>query len=124
MRTSKVRITTPSGRLVAGGVRASVEGLDYHSILAADRGEARPTPGRIPWEETVRVDKPSNHAVTGAIVSGVILGLAYWAIAADDSGNDPGAGTIVLGIVPVLGIGIGALIPAWHPIYRKHAPAD
>jgi len=127
LRPSRVRITTPSGRFVAEGARASMQGLAYRNILATVGGETRPTPGCIPWEETVRVDKPSNHALGAALITGLILGAATGAAtyAAGQRGEEGGPGSMI--IVPfavLLAGGVGALSSAWHPIYRRdHARA-
>ncbi len=128
LQTSRVRITTPSGWLVAEGARVSVEGLAYHNILATAGGGARPIPGCIPWEETVRVDRPSNHALGAVLVSGLVMGIfAGLATRSEmEQGNDFAGLMPLLVAVPVVGLatGVGALTPAWHPIYRKpHAPA-
>jgi hypothetical protein len=124
MRARRVRITTPSGWLVAKGVRVSVEGLVCHDVLTTTGGEPLPLPRRIPWEDVLRVDVPSNHALGAALVSGlVVAGIAYAGLyAAGQQGNDIGGGGAVLYAIPVVtlvGAGVGALIPAWHPIHRK-----
>ncbi len=127
IRTSRVRITTPSGWLVAEGVRVSAEGLAYRNILET-AGETRPIPGRIPWEETVRVDRPSNHALGAALVTGLVVGGLVGAAtySAGQRGEEGGpGGMFAVPLVALLAGGVGALIPAWHPIYRKHrTPAD
>jgi hypothetical protein len=127
VRTTRVRITTPSGWLVAEGARVSVEGLAYHNILATAGGKARPIPGCIPWEETVRVDRPSNHALGAALITGLVVGAVagagtYYAGQRGEEGG-PG-GMIAVPVAVLLAAGVGALTPAWHPIYRRrHVPA-
>jgi hypothetical protein len=130
MRARRVRITTPSGSLVAGGVRASVEGLAYRNILSSTGGGASPIPSPIRWEDAVRIDVPSNHALAGMLVTGVVVGgIAGWGVySAGQQGNDIGGGGIALLGVPViavLGAVVGAHMPSWHAVYRKRlTPAD
>ena len=122
MRTTRVRIKTPSGWLVAEGARVSVEGVAYRNILATAAGEARPIPGCIPWEETVQVDKPSNHALGAALVTGLVLGAVAGAAtySAGQRGEEGGPGVMfAVPIVALLAGGVGALISTWHPIYRR-----
>lgn len=122
MRTTRVRITTPSGWLEAGGTRVSVEGLAYRNILATSGGVARPSPGCIPWGEAVRVDRPSNHALGAALVTGLVVGglagAATYAAAQRGEEGGPGPMIVVPGAV-LLAAGVGAVSRTWHPIYRK-----
>jgi hypothetical protein len=123
-RTRRVRITTPSGWLVAEGVRVSIEGLTYRNVLLTTGGATLPASHRIPWEEVRRVDVPGNHALGAMLVTGAVTGgLAYGALyAAGQQGDDIGGGGAVLYAIPVLTLlaaGVGALIPSWHPIYRR-----
>ena len=128
MRTTRVRITTPSGRLIVEGARVSVEGLAYRNILATFGGEARPVPGCILWEETVRVDRPSNHALGAALVTGLVLGAVAGAAtySAGQRGEEGGpGGMFAVPLVALMAGGVGALISTWHPIYRgDRAPAS
>jgi hypothetical protein len=130
LRARRVRITTPSGGVVAEGVRVSVEGLAYRNLLGTTGVDTLPIPGRIPWDAVVRVDVPSNHALAAGLGTGVILaGIAGAGVySAGQQGTDIGGGGILLLAVPVvaaLAAGVGALMPSWHPIYRnRHAPAD
>ncbi len=129
MRARRVRITTPSVSLVAEGVRVSVEGLAYGKVLSTTGGEALPVPSHIPWEEVIRVDLPSNHALAGGLITGLVVGgLAGWGVySVGQQGNDIGGGGIALLGVPVialLGVVVGAHMHSWHPVYRMtHAPA-
>lgn len=129
MRARRVRITTPSVSLVAEGVRVSVEGLAYGKVLSTTGGEALPVPSHIPWEEVIRVDLPSNHALAGGLITGLVVGgLAGWGVySVGQQGNDIGGGGIALLGVPVialLGAVVGAHMHSWHPVYRMtHAPA-
>jgi hypothetical protein len=99
-------------------------------ILPATGGDTSPVSRRVPWEEVRRIDVPSNHALGAMLVTGVVTGgLAYGAVyAAGQQGNDIGGGGAVLYAIPVLTLlaaGVGALIPSWHPIYRRpHAPGS
>lgn len=125
MRTSRVRITMLSGVVVVAGARVSAEGLAYREILQSTSGGTAPIPARIPWDAIVRVDKPGNHAfgaaVGTAVVAGVIAGAGTYA--AGQRGEEGGPGSMI--VVPpaiLLAAGVGALMPAWHPIYRsRHA---
>ena len=122
MRTSRVRVTTLSDTIVAEGARADAEGLSYRSIRGSTGIGTPPGPGRIPWDAVVRVDKPSNHALPAALVTGLVVGVIAGAAtyAAGERGEEGGPGVMFL--VPlstVLAAGVGALIPAWHPIYRS-----
>ena len=74
LRTTIVRITRPSGWLLAERARASVDGLAYLQVLATSRGRAWPAPGCIPWSETARVERPGNHALDSALVAGPTVG--------------------------------------------------
>ena len=121
MRTSRVRITMLSGAVVAEGVRVSADGLAYRDILQPTGGGTPPIPARIPWDAVVRVDVPGNHwfraALGTALVVGITAGVAHYA--AGKRGEEGGPGGII--VVPpaiLLAAGVGALIPAWHPIYR------
>ena len=121
-RTSRVRITTPSNRFVAEGARASVEGITFRSIHGASAGEAPPIPAPIPWEQTLRVDVPSNHALGAALYTGlavaVIAGAGTYAAGQRGEEGGPG-GMIAVPVAVVLAAGVGALIPAWNAVYRK-----
>jgi hypothetical protein len=122
MRARRVRITTPSGWLVAEGVRVSVEGLAYRRVLSAPGGDTLPIPSRIPWEEAMRVDVPSNHALGAALVTGLIVGVGGLAAtySAGQRGEEGGPGAMVaVPVAVLLAAGLGALIPAWHPVFRK-----
>jgi hypothetical protein len=127
LRTRRVRITTPSGWLVAGSVRVSAGGLEYRNVLATPGGEAPSIAGRVPWEEVIRVDVPSNHALGAALVTGLVVGgLAGAATySAGQRGEEGGPGVMIaVPVAVLLATGVGALTPAWHPIYRRpRAPA-
>jgi hypothetical protein len=121
MRTSRARITTHSGWIVGEGPRAGIEGLTYRKVHATSVSETLPSPGRIPWQETARVDVPSNHALPAALVTGLVVGglAGVGTYAASQRGEEGGpGGMFVVPIAVLLAAGVGALIPAWHPIYR------
>ena len=122
VRTSRVRITTPSDRFVAEGARASLEGITFHGVRGTSGSEAPHIPGSIPWEQTLRVDVPSNHALPAALYTGLIVvaiaGVGTYA--AGQRGEEGGPGAVVaVPVAVLLAAGVGALIPAWHPVYRK-----
>ena len=79
------------------------------------------SPGRIPWDAVVRVDVPSNHAFPAALVTGLVVGVVTGAAtyAAGQRGDEGGPGSMFLiPIATIVAAGVGALIPAWHLIYR------
>jgi hypothetical protein len=121
LKTSRARITTLSVVIVAEGVRVSAEGLAYHDIHRAKGDTRPPAPGRIPWDAVVRVDVPSNHALPAALWTGLVVGIVTGAAtyAAGQRGEEGGPGSMFLiPIATIVAAGVGALIPAWHPIYR------
>jgi hypothetical protein len=122
-RTSRVRITTPSDRFVAEGARAGVEGITFRRIHGTSAGDAPLNPTPIPWEQTLRVDVPSNHALGAALYTGLVVAVIAGAgtYAAGQRGEEGGpGGMIAVPVAVVLAAGVGALIPAWNPVYRKH----
>ena len=122
MRTSRVRVTLLSETVVAEGARADTQGLAYRSIREPLGAGLPPGPDRIPWDSVLRIDKPSNHALPAALVTGVVLGVIAGAAtyAASEAGKEGGPGVMfVVPLATIVAAGVGALIPAWHPIYRK-----
>lgn len=119
----KARITSPSGWLVADGVRVGVEGIDYRNALSSSGGETPPSPGRIPWDDVVRLEVPSNHTLTGAIVATLVVGgiMGGAVYSAGQRGDDIGGGGVALLAIPVatsLGAVVGSQARSWHRIYR------
>ena len=123
LRTSRVRITTPSGKLLAGHARVSAEGIAAQNILTTGGDEERPVPDLVPWEQVLRVDRPSNRALGAALVTGVVLyaALGVATYAAEQRGEEAGGGggMVILPVGVLLAAGVGALMPTWHPIYRN-----
>lgn len=125
IRARMVRITTPTSVIVVDGVRADADGFAYQDILSSTRGEPLTAPGRVPWNAAVRVDRRGNAALRTAVWSGLVVAAitaAAVASAASQGGAEgPGGGVIAYAIPPVmlLGAGVGALVPAWHAVYRR-----
>jgi hypothetical protein len=121
IRTSRVRVTLLSEAVVAEGARADAQGPAYRSIRGTIGGGLLPGPNRIPWDAVLRVDKPSNHALPAALVTGLVVGVIAGAatVAGSENGGDGGPGVMfVVPLATIVAAGVGALIPAWHPIYR------
>jgi hypothetical protein len=120
----RVRITTPTGKLVAEGVWVNADGITYRKVLSTIDGQTLPTSNHFPWEDVARVDVPSNHALAGFLITGAVVGgVVGWGVySSGRQGNDiGGAGIGLLGVpvIAVLGGVVGSRMPSWHAVWRR-----
>lgn len=119
-----LRVRGTFGRAV--GRIDSINASGLHGLNPDPRHEPGlgPVPDPIPWSSITRIDRRGHSAGTGAAIGGVAIalvsGISFGAFDESGSSSELEGGLVFLSFVAGAAVGslIGALIPAWHPVFR------